>query len=128
MPPYQNENFSKVIQETKSLPPNSAVLHDFFSFLAQKMIEFNQNKYLLKLFIDNKIKSGTNEMVQVMKLLEKHPEREGENSEELKKGIAKVLLNEHQNQINQTDNLINNIVYHLNKLTENEVEIIERSV
>ena len=125
---YQNESFSKVIQETKSLPPNSAVLHDFLSFLAQRMIEFNQNKYLLKLFIDSKIKSGTNEMVQVMKLLEKYPEWEEETSEELKKEIAKVLINKYQNQINRTDNLINNTVYHLYKLTENGIEIIEKSV
>jgi len=89
------------------------------------MTELNQNKYLLKLFIENKIDSGTNEMIKVIKLLETHPEWKDGASEDYKKEIARNLLNEYEEQARRTDKLIDQIVYHLYGLNSEDIKKIE---
>ena len=115
----------ELITRIKSLPPNSAVLHDFLSYLAQKMTELSQNKYLLQLFVDGKLEHGTDEMIQVLKLLEKHPEWRSGISEDLKKEIARNIIRDYENIITQTDNLIDQIVYHMYELNYDNIKIIE---
>lgn len=122
---YKNGEFLDIEKNIKSFPPNSGVLHDFLSFLAKKMTELNQNKYLLKLFIENKIDSGTNEMIKVIKLLEAHPEWKDGASEDYKKEIARNLLNEYEEQAKRTDKLIDQIVYHLYGLNSEDIKKIE---
>ena len=122
---YEKGKFSDIEGNVKSFPPNSLVLHDFLSFLAKKMTELNQNKYLLKLFIENKIDSGTNEMIKVIKLLETHPEWKDGASGDYKKEIARNLLNKYEEQVKQTDKLIDQIVYHLYGLNSEDIKKIE---
>jgi len=125
---YDNDEFFKILKKIKFFPQNSVVLHDFLSYLAQKMIELNQNKYLLQLFVENKLEIGTDEMIKVIKLLEKHPEWENNASDVLKREIARNLIGEYETKITQTDNLIDQIVYHLYGLTDEEIKVIEAKV
>ena len=53
---YENDELVELHEKIQFLPSNSAVLHDFLAYLAEKMIEFNHNKYLLQLSIENKLK------------------------------------------------------------------------
>lgn len=122
---YKENEFLDIKEDVKSLPSNSAILHDFLSFLAQKMTELNQNKYLLQLFIENKLNHGTDEMIKVIKLLQTHPEWDDNASDTLKKEIAKSLIQKLDLNIKKTDKLIDDIVYHLYGLTKEEIDIIE---
>jgi len=122
---YEKERFPEIQTVIKSLPQNSAVLHDFLSYLATEMTELNQNKYLLQLFVDGKLEHGTDEMIQVLKLLEKHPEWRSEISEDLKKEIARNIIRNYESRISQTDNLIDQIVYHMYELNYDDIKIIE---
>ncbi len=115
-----------LVERIKFLPSNSAVLHDFLSYLSKQMIKLNQNKHFLQLFIEDKLEHGTDAIIKVMKLLEKHPEWEEGLSENTKKEIARNLLYKYAEQINQTDKLIDQIVYHLYGLNEEDVKIIEQ--
>ncbi|MBA2849866.1 hypothetical protein G4V39_07605 [Thermosulfuriphilus ammonigenes] len=123
---YENDEFVELHEKIQSLPSNSAVLHDFLAYLAEKMIEFNQNKYLLQLFIDGKLEHGSDKMIQLIKLLEKHPHWEDSASEDLKKEIALNILRNCENRIAETDKLIDRIVYHLYGLEEEDIKIIKQ--
>jgi len=122
---YENDELGELYEKIQSLPSNSAVLHDFLTYLVQRMIELSQNKYLLELFIENKIKSGINKMIKVIKLLETHPEWKEDASKDYKKEIARNLLNEYEEQIKRTDKLIDQIVYHLYGLNSQDIKRIE---
>ena len=92
--------------------------------LAKKMIELNHNKYLLQLFIENKLTHGTDEMIKVMGLLQEHPQWKDKASEDYKKEIALNILKDYENRIAETDELIDRIVYHLYGLKEEDINII----
>ena len=121
---YEKGAYNNIISKIYSLPSNSAVLHDFLSFLAKKMIELNQNKYLLQLFIENKLTHGTDEMIKVMGLLQEHPQWKDKALEDYKKEIALNILKDYENRIAETDELIDRIVYHLYGLKEEDINII----
>jgi len=112
----------------KTLPSNSAVLHDFLSFLSQKMTELNQNKYLLELFIKGELQEGSEEKIKVIKLLEAHPEWEDRASETRQQEIAKNLIKQYNEKIQKTDKLIDEIVYYLYGLDENDKKEIETAL
>jgi len=122
---YENKDFSSLTEAIKTFPSSSAVLHDFLSFLAQKMIELNRNKYLLELFIEGKLQKGSEERIKVIELLEKHPQWKNGTSETYQKEIAEALINLYREQIQLTDKLIDQIVYHLYALDEEDINIIE---
>jgi len=94
--------------------------------LVDKMIEYNHKKHLLELFIKNKLKSGSLEMIQVIKLFQTHREWEDNASLILQKQIAENLKNKYANEIKNTDKLIDQIVYHLYGLKKEEIKIIEQ--
>ena len=71
--------------------------------LVDKMIEYNHKKHLLELFIKNKLKSGSLEMIQVIKLFQTHREWEDNASLILQKQIAENLKNKYANEIKNTD-------------------------
>ena len=125
---YESNQFQNFHDVLRLYPSNSAILHDFLSFLAQNMIEFSQNKYFLQLFIEDKLEHGTDEMIKIMKLLETHPDWENGSSIDYKKEIARNLMNKFEEQIKHTDRLIDQIVYHLYGLAEEDIEIIENSL
>jgi hypothetical protein len=118
---YENGDFSNLEEEIKKFPSNSAILHDFLSFLAQKMTELNQNKYLLELFIEGKLQEGSEEKIKVIKLLQTHPQWEDRASKTLQNEIANNLDKEYELKIKLTDELIDQIVYHLYGLDEGEI-------
>ena len=88
------------------------------------MIELNQSKYLLQLFIENKLAHGTDEMIKVMGLLQEHPQWKDKASEDYKKEFALNILKDYENRIAETDELIDRIVYHLYGLKEEDINII----
>jgi len=92
--------------------------------LVDKMIEYNHKKHLLELFIKNKLKSGSLEMIQVIKLFQTHREWEDNASLILQKQIAENLKNKYANEIKNTDKLIDQIVYHLYGLNEKDIIFI----
>jgi len=125
---YENRDFSNLEREIKTFPSNSAILHDFLSFLAQRMTELNQNKYLLELFIQGKLQEGSEEKIKVIELLEKHSQWKDGASESYQKEIAKNLKSKYEQEIELTDKLIDQIVYHLYGLNEEDINIIEISL
>ena len=111
----------------RSLPPNSAVLHDFLGFLAQRMVDMHTLKYLLDMFILGRLRSGTRERIKVLKELTKHPDWEDGLSYEVQKEIAREISTQLKSEIERTDMLIDSIVYHVYGLSEKEVEIVKKS-
>ncbi len=122
---YEKQEFQTIEQTLKTLLHNSAVLHDFLDYLARRMTEYNKNKYLLELYINGKFQSGTDEMIQVIKLLEKHKDWEDNASESRKKEIAKSFIKDFQSKLSATDRLIDQVVYHLYRLEPEDIKIIE---
>ncbi len=125
---YNQQKYDPLISEVKNLPSNSAILHDFLSFLAQKMTELNQDRYLLQLFADGKLEEGTEEILRVIELLGSHPKWKDEASKDYKKNLAKMIIKEYDEWISKTDNLIDQIVYHLYGLEDEDIRIIEESL
>ncbi len=123
---YEKNYYPEIVQKIESYPSNSAVLHDLLSFLARKIIEINQNKYLVWLFTQGKIEHGSPEMLKIIALLEGHPQWKDNSSEDYKKELAMALINTYEKQIELTENLINSIVYRLYNLTDKDRETIEK--
>ncbi len=122
---YEDKDFRYIEQSIKSFPSNFAILHDFLAFLAEKMTELHQTKYLIQLFIDGKLEDGSNEMIKVKKLLAKHPEWESNIPEAVEKEIAKNLIITYEEQIKYTGRLIDKVVYRLYGLNKGDIEVIE---
>jgi len=121
---YENEGFLMLKEEIITYPSNSAVLHDFLSFLAKTIIELNQNKYLLELFIKGVLEENREEEIKVIKLLQTHLHLENRDSETRQKEIAKNLDMEYDRKIKLADEIIDQIVYHLYGLNEDDKHII----
>lgn len=122
---YENNKFTELREKINSLPSGIAVLHDFLDYLAREMVKLSKNKYFLELFIEKKLKEGSNEIIEVIKLLQNHLKWEDKASEELKKQIAINLRDKYQDRINLTDNLIDHVVYRLYGLSDREIEVVE---
>jgi len=123
---YKENKFKEIQNEIKLLPLNSVILHDFLSFLARKMTEIMHNKYLLELFIGDKLEHGSKGMIMVKKMLGNHPEWSNGVSENVEKEIAMNLKGIYEEKSLYTDEIIDKIVYHLYGLNENEIKIIEK--
>ncbi len=114
------------ISRVRSLPSSSAVLHDFLAFLAKQMAEMQKLRYLLELFAQGRLESGTRERVRVLKELTLHPEWEENLNSEVQREIARDRLCQKHRDIERTDLLIDQIVYHLYGLSEKDRRVIER--
>jgi len=149
LPKDQSGNF--IIEKEKS-----DVVHDFLAFLAEQMIEMNKEKQKeIKSFLEwlereigakidelsgktviKEYFKGENTFDRLIEVLKKNrpklsldPSRrefQDKLKEEYDKSIAK--LNPLLQKIQDTDNLIDQIVYKLYGLTEEEIKIIEEGV
>ena len=106
---------SKKIYEDFQIPVGEKwlrndVVHDFLAYLAEQMSKFANNKYLLGLYSSGKLKKES---------------IEDANSKEYNKKNARFLARMYEKKFDDTDKLIDGIVYRLFGLTEEEMKIVE---
>lgn len=117
--------YKKVFLEQLPIPKPSEENEKEIIKLVDKMIDLTYKKQILELFIEDEIKSGTKKMLEVLKQLQTHPSWIDNSSLEYKKEIAKNLITSYEDQIKETDKLIDSIVYTLYNLTTDEIRLIE---
>ncbi len=117
--------YKKAFLEQLPIPKPSDEIQTKITELVDNMIDYTYKKQILKLFLQNKIKSGTTEMIEVFKELQTHTSWSDNPSFDLKKEIAKNLINTYEEKISKTDKLIDSIIYKLYNLTNEEIKLLE---
>ncbi|MBO8161767.1 MAG: N-6 DNA methylase [Thermosipho sp. (in: Bacteria)] len=123
---YLQGDYQGVLDHISMLPPMSKVLHDFLDYLAREMIKLKREQYLFDLFVNGNLEEGSNEMIYVVdSLTQKGVTSEDISNKALARQIVSRLLDKIRDEIEKTDTLISEIVYHLYNLSDDDIEIIE---
>ncbi|NPB04310.1 MAG: hypothetical protein GXO39_07875 [Thermotogae bacterium] len=96
--------------------------------LVDDMIKMSNQKMILEDFLNDSLQHGTDEMIRVIKILEKHKDWEDNASLTLQKEIAQSIINSLTEKIEKTDRLIDSIVYHLYGLNDEEIKTVEEFI
>ncbi|RUM43309.1 MAG: hypothetical protein DSY35_03830 [Desulfurobacterium sp.] len=112
------ENFlstRKVLKLLDSINPRSKTVHDFLSFLAEKMVETSEEVYLIERLLNDELPKGSPERLKALSLIGR---RYPSIPEVAVKEAGLNLLKELRNQKETVDALIDRIVLRMFNLEE----------
>ena len=106
---FENNEYDLIWKAITSYRRDNIIMHDFLSYLSEKMIHLCRVQLVSKAFIEDKIMTGSDEKIEIITILQKM-KKNLPSAESVQKTYAEKLLKQCEEKISKLDDLIDHIV------------------